>query len=321
MALGEPSGDDSDDAAMPALARDDVCRALARRADLRLGGEQDARLDQSPLAVEGVQLGRHRSGALDVLGQQQLERRVGMGDPSCRVESRAEPKADRAGVERAGVDVRDAHQLAQSRPRGSREVAQSLAHQPPVFVAQRDDVADRRQGDQVEVAVNVSRVRAGGRQQRCHELVRDGGGTQLRARVSREPRMDQHGVGEGAVGAHRVVVANDHIDPGGARHGDLRDRGDRAVDADQASGTARHQARHRGLGEAVAVGDPVWKEPVDVRAQAPQRRHEDRRRAGAVNVVVAVHGDPCATVDLIEQVGRSVAQAGERVGAVARVGG
>ena len=101
MALGDPRGDDPDHAGMPAVGGEHVGgRSRRRRGHLRLGLEQDPRLDVAPLDVDGVELGRDRSRPLGVGRQQQLEAGVGAVKPPGRVDPRREPEADRAGVER-----------------------------------------------------------------------------------------------------------------------------------------------------------------------------------------------------------------------------
>ena len=79
-----------------------------------------------------------------------------------------------------------------------------------------------------------------------------------------------------------------------ARERDLLDGRDRAVDGDQQPRAARGQPPDGRRREAVAVADAVGQVAVDVGAERAQRAHEDRRRADAVDVVVAVDGDPRA---------------------------
>ena len=88
--------------------------------------------------------------------------------------------------------------------------------------------------------------------------------------------------------------------PERARERDLLDRGDRAVDRDQQVRAARGQLLDRRAREPVAVVDPARQVPVDVRAERAQRAHEDRGRAHAVDVVVAVDGDPRPALDVLE---------------------
>jgi hypothetical protein len=123
---------------------------------------------------------------------------------------------------------------------------------------------------------------------------------------------DRH-LGERAVGARRVVVGDHDLHPRGARGGDLLDRGDRAVDRDQQLRPARGEALDRGGGQAVAVVDPARQIPVDVGAERAQRAHEDRGRRDAVDVVVAVHGDPRAPPDVAEDDRGGLAEPAERL--------
>ena len=77
VALGDPRGDDPDHAGVPALAREHVGRALAELGDLRLGLEQDPRLDVAALGVAASSSRGDRVGARLVVGQQQLDAGVG----------------------------------------------------------------------------------------------------------------------------------------------------------------------------------------------------------------------------------------------------
>ena len=57
------------------------------------------------------------------------------------------------------------------------------------------------------------------------------------------------------------------------------------------------EARDRRRGDAVALLEPARQVPADVGAELPQRQHRERRRADAVDVVVAVDADPLAALD------------------------
>ena len=94
-----------------------------------------------------------------------------------------------------------------------------------------------------------------------------------------------------------VVVGDDHLDPGRLGRGHLGDRADPAVDGDQQRGAAPGQFPDRRRGEPVAVVQAAGDQPVAVRSELAQGRDQDRGRADAVDVVVAVHGDPPAIGD------------------------
>ena len=70
-----------------------------------------------------------------------------------------------------------------------------------------------------------------------------------------------------------------------------------AVDRDDQRGAPLGQALNVGGRHAVAVDDPIRNQPVAVRPQLAQGADQDRRRADAVDVEIAVDGDPPAGLD------------------------
>ncbi len=132
--------------------------------------------------------------------------------------------------------------------------------------------------------------------------------------------MDDRCVRQQPVGARLMVVGHDDVDAGGAGCGDLLDCGDRAVDGDQQAGAAFRQPLDRAQRKAVAVLDATRQEPVDVPAEAAQRTHEDRRRADAVDVVVAVDRDACPAAHMREDQRDRVIDPRERARRVCLVG-
>ena len=322
MALGDPRRDDPDHARMPAVGGEDVGSGARRaRGDELLGLEQDPRLHVAPLDVDGVELGGDGARALDVGGQQQLQARVGAVQAPRRVDPRGEPEADRAGVDPARVDAGDLHQRLQPGLAGRGERAQALAHQAAVLADERHAVGDRRERHEIEVGIGVGRVRAGALQQGAGEHVRDARRAQLGARVATDGGVHDRRVRQPAVGPRRMVVGDHDVEPGGARGGDLVDGRDRAVDGDQQAGAASGEPLDRREREPVAVVDPARQVPVDVGAERAQRTHQHGRRADAVDVVVAVHGDPRAARDVGEDPRRALAQAAEGVERMTHVGG
>ena len=100
-----------------------------------------------------------------VAGHEELERLVGMAQPAGGVDPRREPESHigRRGVR--AIDARHRHQRAQARLRRAPQPAQARAHEAAVLVAERNDVGDRREGDQVEVALELGRIAPGSRVQ------------------------------------------------------------------------------------------------------------------------------------------------------------
>ena len=300
MALGDPARDDADDARVPALAGEHVGGAVAELGDLRLGLEEDPLLGEAPLGVGGVELACDGVGALGVVGEHQLDARVGAVQPAGGVDPRGQPEADHPSVDARRVALGDAHQRAQARPSRHGERGQALAHQAPVLAGQRDTVGDGGERHQVKVDVGLVGVAARGAQQGAGELVDHRRGAQVAAGVAADRRMhDRHG-GQRAVGAGLVVVGHHDVHAGGAGGGHLVHGGDRAVGGQEQARPALGQPLDGAHREAVAVLGPAGQEPVAVRAQRTQDPDQDRRRGHAVDVVVAVHRDPRPVADVAE---------------------
>ena len=324
VALGDPRGDDPDHAGMPAVGgqheRGGVGAGGARLGDLPLGLEQDPRLHVAALDVDRVELGGHGAGAVEVRREQQLEPRVGAVQPPGGVDPRRQPEPDRPGVHPARVDARHLHQRLQPGLAGRGEHAQARAHEPAVLPHERDAVGDGGQRDDVEVGVRRGGIHARPLEQRPREHVRHARRTQLRTGVSADARVHDRRVRQPAVGARRVMVGDHDVHARRAGRGDLLHRRDRAVHRDEQPRPARGEPLDGGEREPVAVVDPARQVPVDVGAQRPQRADEHRRRAHAVHVVVAVHGDPRPALHVREDLRGALAQAAERVRRMAHVG-
>ena len=96
-------------------------------------------------------------GARLVVGQQQLERAVGAVEAPGGVEPRREAERDRALVDPQRLAPRATRISARSPGRAVRgERAQPGAHEAAVLAAQRDDVGDRRDRDELELGVALA---------------------------------------------------------------------------------------------------------------------------------------------------------------------
>ena len=295
MTFDDPRGDDPDHARVPVRTGQHVgapARPLGLElAHLGLGLPLDALLDGTALGVDLVELRRDRLGAHRVLAEHQLHPGIGAGQPARRVDPRRQAEAERARVQRARVGPGDRDQRPHAGSRGDRHRPQPVADEPTVLTGQRDEVGDGRQRDELEIVL-------GGRgAERERELVRDTRAAQVRARVPADRGVHDRAVRQPSVGPRRVMVGDHDVDPGGPGGGDLLDRGDRAVDRDQQLGPLLRQSLHGVRRQAVAVLDPAGHEPVDDGAERAQGPDHDRRRADAVDVVVAVDGDPAARRD------------------------
>ena len=115
-----------------------------------------------------------------ILGDQQLERGVGMTEPAGGIQPRREPEADGGGVDGCRIDSSDLHQLAQPRLLSARQRPQAGDRQASILVDEGNDVCDRGDGNKIQMAEQRFRVRA---EQRLPELEDDACPAELAERI------------------------------------------------------------------------------------------------------------------------------------------
>ena len=152
VALGDPRGDDPDHAGVPALGRQHERVAGRVLGDQRLGLEADPGLHVASLGVDEVELVRDGPRAVLVLGQQELEARVGAVQPPGR-RSAAGRAGSRSRTRRGPLGSTRATSISARRPTLRVEASafrpwRTSRRFSPV---QRHDVGDRGQRDQVEI--------------------------------------------------------------------------------------------------------------------------------------------------------------------------
>ena len=237
-----------------------------------------------------------------IVGREHLDGPHGPFEPAGRVDPGRQAEADHAGREPRLVEAAGHFHQGPQPDRGRPEDArQAVPDEDAVLAVERDDVGDRRQGDQAErpdqevaevgrglLAVAEALADLPG------ELERDPRAAEVAAGVGAagQARMDDH-VGRRELGADRVVVGDDQLDAQLARERGLGDRRDAAVDRDDQRVRLRLGQLAEGLGvDAVAFLDPVRDVVDDVAGTGQlQAGPEDARAADAVDVVVAVDDD------------------------------
>ncbi len=196
--------------------------------DGRDGVAEDPLLDGLPLAVQLLESSARQVGLALVLAEDQVERDVGPPQPSGRVDARREPEADRGRVDRRRIDARGAHQRAQARLGRARERPQARRGERAVLVDERDDVGDRRQRDEVELARELRDGRGRAAPARACARRRC---PRARGTGSRDGRVATTGQ-SGSVSPGAVVVGDDDLDAELPRARHLGDGGDPAVDGE-----------------------------------------------------------------------------------------
>src|SRR5439155_7448448 len=100
------------------LGGEHVRSAITEGRDLFLGRKANLALDEPALAVGPVELFGDLRGAGALLGEDQLQARVGAMHAAGRVQARRKREGDRSLAEHARLDSRDGHQGTQTSPTG-----------------------------------------------------------------------------------------------------------------------------------------------------------------------------------------------------------
>ena len=106
------------------------------------------------LAIMGIETLRETQGGGGVVLQQELKRLHGGPQTACGIDPWSHAKADIRGLDGSG-DIRHPAQSGQSGPAGAFHLPEAMAHKNPVLVHQRNDVGDCRQGNQVEILLQI----------------------------------------------------------------------------------------------------------------------------------------------------------------------
>ena len=270
ITLDQPGGHDPDHALVPLLSREHVTAPLLLRLRPRLDFlnslAEDSFFDRLPVAVQLVETMSEPGRLVAVLRQQQLERRLRMAEPPGRVQPRRETKTDGRRVDCGRIDPGDLHQLAQTGFLRARERPQPRDRQAAVLIHERNDVRDRRQGDEIEMAAQDVRV---GAEERLAELEDDSGAAELAERVrGLAIRPDEWAVGQ--LLGRAVVIADDDLEAERLGRRDFGGRRDPAVDGQDETAAVAGQARERLFANAVALIEAAGQMPFDLGPELPQ---------------------------------------------------
>ena len=201
--------------------------------------------------LSGVQLACHLHRALLVGGQHQLQPRIRAVQPAGGIDPWRQREPERRLGDALGVHAGNPHQRAQARAACPGDRPQPATHQRPVLPHERHQVGHRRERHDVELALELDGVTAGGRPQRLRQLERNARGAQVRQRVAAHRWM--HDRAAGKLGTREVVVGDDNLHAELQRQLDLRRRGDATVNGDQQCGAGPVKLLHAFAGDPVAL--------------------------------------------------------------------
>ena len=217
------------------------------------------------------------------LAQQQLMGAHGRADAPTRIEPRRQLKSD---IARAQLFFRQPCRLdqrANARPGRCVDPLQPQLDDDAVFIRQRHHVGHG--GQRGNVHIFHGRIQSA---QRLHQLERHARAAQRRKRIAVQQRIHHRAVRQRLRRA--MVVGDDHVQPQRLRQRHQRHAGHAAVHRDHQRRPRRDGADRRFV-QAVALGVTRGQIHLHVRALSAQIVGQQRRRAHAVHVVVAIDAD------------------------------
>jgi hypothetical protein len=282
-----------------------------------------ARFDLAALAVECVELLRDVHRASRVVGDQAFDAQRHVGQAAGGVEARADHEAEVEGAAPAPGRVRRREQGAQAgRQRPWRDALQALADEDAVVAVEFDDVGDGAERDQVEqrgelgfAAAAEPAALAQFGAQREHDVEHDADAGEALAREAQPGWLGftmQSASGSSSPGRWWSVIS---VAMPSSRA--------RATPSTLAMPLSTVTMRSGSIGrrevddvgrEAVAVGEAVGHQIIDLGAEGAQRAHADRAGGGAVAVVVGDDEDACAGLDGVGEQDGGFGGVSERAG-------
>ena len=270
---------------MPKVDGKSISSTRARRLERGAIDLLPARVELLQLAGDGVRLfvgGRHH----------ELHATKRTTQPSGGVQARGENEADAPGGERFSIEAGGANHRAHAGALRIVEELEAVPNEHTIFAAQRSDIRDRRQRDEIEHRVHRAVIASYGARERERQLERDAHrGEILVGRRTVGALGIQYRVCGRQRTARQVVIGDDHVDPRRLKLGDRTVRARSAVAGDHQLGAAFLRGPHAGIAEIVAVLQATRNERHGIAAERVQRSRHHRRRTDAVYVVVAVDED------------------------------
>lgn len=253
-------------------------------------------LSIAPLRVERVELERELVGLRAVFRCQECDARARRLDAPRRVEPWREQEAEMARRDFLVLEPRDLDERRDARQCSRLHAGHALLDDTAVLPAQRHDVCDRAERDELEVirggrlaVPRLPRPRSGKglAELKGHADARE---VLVRIRAVRAMRVE-HRTGGRQLAARQMVVRDDDVELASALYRrNIRDRSDAAVHRDEQVRLLRNLLERPAV-EAVALRHAVGDVEVHLRAEFAQRPRQERRRRHAVDIVVAVDRD------------------------------
>ena len=280
------------------------------------------RFDCQPLAIVPVEFERETIGLRGIVGGKQARTEVAAPDASAGIDARTENEAQMKGRKRrrGGSEPR---QSGEARPFEPFELAQALAHKGAVDAGKRHHIGDRGERDEIELVEKVRLVDPVA----FEPALSTQGSLHRDKKQECEPRGADIGDARAIVGPvrihmgegrriclHGVVIEHDRVQAAVAGRFHRVMGGRAAIDGDEQAGAPFPQGADAGGGRAVAFGQPVRHVKKRLALHPMQEPEQQRRRTGAIDIVIAEDGDGLASLHRLGKPQRGALHMRKRTG-------
>ena len=246
-----------------------------------------------------------------VVAREQAGTQIGLADAPAGIDPGTQQEAQVIGLRRL-LETRHVGQGGEPGIATLRHHLEARPDQRTIDAEQRDDVAHGTQRHEVEP---LPQVGFGSRRAVPARLAQrsvdtdaeekgdaDSGEMLVRAFVVETVGID-HGHRVGQRDLRHVVVDHDEVEAGPPGLGQRLEGGDAAIDRDDDGGAVFPDLQQGRRVGAVAFLAAVRNVDADVAADTPEEAQQQRRRGGAIDVVIAEHDDALARLDGPHQAG------------------
>jgi hypothetical protein len=254
-----------------------------------------------PLTVETVEQTCQLLRPLRIIGEEELNTEIGILQSTGGIKPGGETESNIA----AG-DLANAGNSTEGLQTGAPALiddAETDAGQDAIDAAQRNDVSNRPQRNEIEtvaeIGLGLCREGANGTEAAAqgdeeHKGDADAGKIFIRIERIEEMRIND-GAGRGEDGGRLMMISNDQVEAKFTGDFGLDHRGDAAIDGDGHGGAGGDRLTQMFGREAVTITQAQRDKVIDFGAKSPQPFDEESRTADAIDIIITVNSDlfPC----------------------------
>ena len=307
---------------MPARSGNDDQWSVGLGECLDSGVVGDDLLDGAAFLVEAIEFDGDGPRFLGVGGGEQAHPEVGFADPAAGVDPRTEREA-KIAASRAFDQARRVGQGGEADILSPRHHLQALGHERAVERLELRHVGHRAKRDDVDQIDDFGLGIAVDEASPSAQLAEQGDPEQEGHADRREMAMGRallafveavgidHGHRLRQRGRTLMMVADDHVEPGGRGLGQCVERLRTAIDGNRQARALVLEVDQRLAARAIAFHQPIRNVDHRVAAEAAQQQRKHGRRRRSIDIIIAEDRDLLVGLDRVGEPGRRLVHVGE----------